>query len=65
MASTVGIVGARRCTQNNKQSVIMLTVLGNGLDICYPSEHIKLMKSIAERGLLVSEYPPGTKPVDC
>ena len=100
MASTVGIVGARRCTQNNKQSVIMLTeeyvsrgftiisgmakgidsyahtacinaggytvaILGNGLDICYPSEHIKLMKSIAERGLLVSEYPPGTRPVDC
>ena len=98
MANTVGIVGARRCTQNNKQSVIMLTeeyvsrgftiisgmakgidsyahtacinaggytvaILGNGLDICYPSEHIKLMKSIAESGLLVSEYPPGTKPV--
>ncbi|MDD7218652.1 MAG: DNA-processing protein DprA [Clostridia bacterium] len=39
-----------------------VAVAGNGLDICYPSEHKKLMECIEERGLLISEYPPGTRP---
>lgn len=94
---TVGIVGARRCTQEDKYfaadiasrfvadgySVVSgmakgidsyghtvclnndgytVAVLGNGLDICYPKEHQFLMQRIAESGLLISEYPPGTEP---
>ena len=94
---TVGIVGARRCTQEVKKQCVHITknyvqqgipvvsgmakgidacaatvcineggytiaVLGNGLDICYPSEHQLLMEKIREKGLLISEYPPGTKP---
>lgn len=39
-----------------------IAVLGNGLDICYPKEHDQLMEAIACRGLLVSEYSPGTRP---
>lgn len=39
-----------------------VAIVGNGLDICYPSEHKKLMECIMENGLLLSEYPPGTKP---
>lgn len=39
-----------------------VAVLGNGLDICYPEEHRLLMKRIEEKGLLISEYPPGTLP---
>ena len=39
-----------------------MAVLGNGLDICYPSEHHRLMECIEENGLLISEYPPGTQP---
>ena len=39
-----------------------VAVLGNGLDICYPCERRKLMEQMAERGLLISEYPPGTQP---
>ena len=31
-------------------------------NICYPSEHKKLMERVGEKGLLLSEYPPGTKP---
>ena len=34
----------------------------DGLDICYPSEHQLLMDKIIEKGLLISEYPPGTRP---
>jgi len=39
-----------------------LAILGCGLDICYPKEHIELMQRIIERGAVISEYPPGTKP---
>lgn len=39
-----------------------IAVLGNGLDICYPSEHRILMEKIAMQGLLISEYEPGVIP---
>lgn len=39
-----------------------IAVLGNGVDICYPSEHQELMNAIMENGTLLSEYPPGTFP---
>lgn len=39
-----------------------VAVLGNGLDVCYPSEHKLLMQRIREQGLLISEYAPGTGP---
>jgi len=39
-----------------------IAVLGNGVDICYPSEHQKLYQTSGECGLLLSEYPPGTCP---
>ena len=39
-----------------------IAIAGNGLDMCYPSEHKKLMDCIIEKGLLLSEYPPGIRP---
>ena len=36
-----------------------VAVLGNGPDICFPSEHRSLMEAIIDSGLIVSEYPPG------
>jgi len=39
-----------------------IAVLGNGLDVVYPSENKKLMDKIAENGTLISEYPPKTEP---
>lgn len=39
-----------------------IAILGNGLDICYPSEHQLLMDKIRKKGLLLSEYSPGTNP---
>lgn len=97
IGNSVGIVGARRCSQKMKQKCVeiaqsyirqgiaivsgmakgidayastvcvneggyTIAVLGNGLDICYPAEHQPLMNRIREQGLLISEYPPGTKP---
>jgi len=37
-------------------------VLGTGVDVCYPTSHHELMTRVAERGTLVSEFPPGTGP---
>jgi DNA processing protein len=39
-----------------------VAVCGTGLDIVYPREHTKLAGAIAQRGLLVSEFPLGTGP---
>jgi DNA processing protein len=39
-----------------------VAVLGSGLDHVYPREHRELARDIAVRGLVVSEYPPGTRP---
>ena len=41
---------------------LTLAVTGCGLDICYPASHQALARDIAQRGLLLSEYPPGTAP---
>ena len=35
-------------------------VIGGGHDIIYPSEHRFLYEDIAARGVILSEYPPGT-----
>ncbi|HZF28643.1 MAG TPA: DNA-processing protein DprA [Gammaproteobacteria bacterium] len=38
-----------------------IAVLGSGIDVIYPRAHLELARQVAERGLLVSEYAPGTK----
>jgi DNA processing protein len=37
-------------------------VLGCGADICYPPENRSLREAIANRGILLSEFVPGTPP---
>jgi DNA processing protein len=39
-----------------------VAVLGTGIDVPYPAENEKLASRIAERGAVVTEYPPGTPP---
>ena len=39
-----------------------VAVLGCGIDRDYPARHAELARRIAETGLVVSEYPPGTEP---
>jgi DNA processing protein len=39
-----------------------VAVLGCGVDRDYPRAHRMLAASIAERGLILSEYPPGVEP---
>lgn len=40
-----------------------IAVVGTGLDRVYPRQHLELAHRIAQRGLLVSEYPLGTAPL--
>lgn len=40
-----------------------VAVLGSGIDVPYPPENAGLMKKIADSGCVVSEFPPGTKPL--
>src|SRR5690606_30606327 len=40
-----------------------VAAIAGGLDIFYPPENRKLQEAIAERGLLVTEQPPGTEPL--
>nr|WP_246246278.1 DNA-processing protein DprA [Paenibacillus lemnae] len=38
-----------------------IAVLGAGIDVIYPPENRSLYEEISREGLIVSEYPPGTK----
>lgn len=42
---------------------VTVAVLGSGPDIIYPPEHRALAARVAESGVLLSEYPPGTAPL--
>jgi DNA processing protein len=40
-----------------------IAVLGNGIDVVYPRENRKVYERIKQSGLLVSEFPLGTRPL--
>ncbi|WP_280202237.1 DNA-processing protein DprA [Nocardia cyriacigeorgica] len=40
-----------------------IAVLATGIDRLYPTGNQQVLRRIAEHGLLVSEYPPGTRPL--
>ena len=39
-----------------------VAVLGTGVDVVYPSENTSLYQSIVEKGLVISEFAPGSAP---
>ena len=41
----------------------VIGVLGCGVDVVYPPENLELFRSVARSGCILSEYPPGTKPL--
>jgi DNA processing protein len=42
---------------------VTIGVLGCGIDRVYPPENERLFQQAAERGAIISEYPPGTPPL--
>jgi DNA processing protein len=39
-----------------------IAVLGSGIDNVYPRQNTHLYKQLEQKGLILSEYPPGTQP---
>jgi DNA processing protein len=44
-------------------SLATIAIVGTGLDRVYPRQHRELAHQIAQRGLILSEYPLGTPPL--
>lgn len=60
MARGIDAFGHIGALQNQGETV---AVLGCGIDICYPAINKKIYQQIGEKGLLLSEYPQGTRPL--
>jgi len=46
------------------EALATIAVVGTGLDRVYPKLHLQLAHQIAQRGLILSEYPLGTPPLN-
>ena len=51
---------AHKSALNNKMPTV--AVLGCGVDVIYPRSNEKLFYKLIEKGCVISEFPPGTKP---
>lgn len=63
LAAGIDAASHRGALANSKEtgSGATLAVCGTGLDVIYPASSTQLARDIAQRGALVSEFPPGTK----
>ncbi len=59
LARGVDAAAHRGCLDGDGSTI---AVLGCGIDIIYPREHRQLTQRILAKGLLLSEFPPGTSP---
>jgi len=41
---------------------VTVAVLAGGIDVPYPAGHTAMLRRVQEQGLVVTEYPPGTRP---
>ena len=57
-----GIDGAAHAGALLSERAGTAAVLACGVDVAYPRGHARLLAEVAERGLVVSEVPPGTSP---
>lgn len=60
MARGIDGISQRAAIRAGGRSV---SVLGCGVDVCYPQSNREIYEYCARQGALVSEYPPGTAPV--
>lgn len=59
MAAGIDTEAHRSCLEVRGRT---MAVLGTGVDIVYPKENRQLCERVMNQGLLISEYPAGTKP---
>lgn len=60
MAAGIDAVGAWATVD---EGGIAVGVIGSGIDIAYPPENAELYQSVAEKGCILTEFPPGTPPL--
>jgi DNA processing protein len=58
----LGIDGAAHRGSLEVRGAPPIGVVGNGLDVAYPSQHRRLWEAVADRGLLLGEAPAGARP---
>ena len=56
--------GALDALESEPGRLATIAVVGTGLDRVYPKSHLELARRIARRGLILSEYPIGTPPLE-
>ena len=56
--------GALDAVGSDTSRLATIAVVGTGLDRVYPKSHLELARRIARRGLILSEYPIGTPPLE-
>ncbi len=39
-----------------------VAVIGSGIDVCYPEQHLRLAREIVKTGCVITEFAPGTRP---
>jgi DNA processing protein len=59
MAAGIDTEAHQACLEAGGRTI---AVLGTGIDIVYPHNNSQLYHKIQQQGLVLSEYPPGTKP---
>ena len=59
LATGIDTYAHRGCLEGGGRTI---AVLGTGVDVVYPAHNRQLYEEIQTRGLLLSEYPPGTTP---
>ena len=60
MARGIDSIAADEALRNGGKTV---AVLGSGLDVIYPPEHSGPYERISKNGVIITEYPPGTRPL--
>lgn len=60
MAAGIDAVGAWATIE---EGGIAVGVIGSGLDIAYPPENAELYQAVAEKGCIITEFPPSTPPL--
>lgn len=59
LAKGIDSIAHKTCLENGGKTI---AVLGNGLNVIYPKENIRLYELIEKEGLLLSEYPSNVMP---
>ena len=60
LAKGIDTVALRGALRGGAQ---VIGVIGSGLDVIYPQENRGLYEEVERRGVIISEYPPGTQPL--